>query len=551
MLVCVSLQLPKVAMYQIYRVANRHNRNADDQETKDSKKKAHRLEPDDIGIAGVRQLMDPSYNLCEKCFWLCALLLCCGICLYQAITLTLHYLSNPIAIEIQIIRNDTISLPAITICPVSLSNDFTLAFEFFRQRQCKEHGKEQNCSFMTLFQELNITLEELWQENKVTPENFEINSTCGINLGSQESEDSVCHNGRMKHNMHHKFVKTVFGTCLYSAQRKPFSYKGPDTYISFKSTNMFPLGGPLFNYDYYESEVNAKLGRNDKPTFFESYNKGMTDQTTNESTSIMANNSNENERDKYTTSITTNANTSNSVLSNESPAGTAYAGGHLTSDSSWKDKIEFAYFLHEPGVIPRHDASYFAESVFKGYFTELRISVKEYRYLNTKANPCTDVQTFTECRDNCLDKKLQNIVPCSFPFLKASNKKVCINSSEFLEDAYRKTLEFYRTMKLSDCDCKRKCTDVIYSVMSDVVNMPWEWKSTVQLSYPINIYEVVIENHAYSLESLLSDIAGSIGFYMGVCILSIVEIVNNIVKKKILARFQRQNNDVELGPTRF
>ncbi|CAG0889101.1 unnamed protein product [Darwinula stevensoni] len=76
----------------------------------------HRISPSEIEISGLNVVLDRGSNLARRVIWAFILVVCFGLMLAQCLDRLFTFLSGPIAVTIQVTRNESLNFPAVTIC---------------------------------------------------------------------------------------------------------------------------------------------------------------------------------------------------------------------------------------------------------------------------------------------------------------------------------------------------------------------------------------------------------------------------------------------------
>lgn len=80
------------------------------------------------------------------------------------------------------------------------------------------------------------------------------------------------------------------------------------------------------------------------------------------------------------------------------------------------------------------------------------------------------------------------------------------------------------------CNCLKPCNELLYTTKFDMRYVPnnTNSRSVVKIYYEDMTYERIEENLSYGIVSLLCDIGGNLGLFLGACVISIFEIVEII-----------------------
>ena len=80
------------------------------------KKSAKRDSGTQVNISGLRAAIDVNRALGRRLLWVFLLTICFAVMLVQMTDRVRHYLSEPVAVQVSVARNTSLTYPAITIC---------------------------------------------------------------------------------------------------------------------------------------------------------------------------------------------------------------------------------------------------------------------------------------------------------------------------------------------------------------------------------------------------------------------------------------------------
>ena len=69
-----------------------------------------------INISGLRAATDENRQRSRRLIWVFLLTLCFGVMVAQITDRVRHFLSEPVAVQVRVARNSSLTYPAITIC---------------------------------------------------------------------------------------------------------------------------------------------------------------------------------------------------------------------------------------------------------------------------------------------------------------------------------------------------------------------------------------------------------------------------------------------------
>ena len=88
---------------------------------------------------------------------------------------------------------------------------------------------------------------------------------------------------------------------------------------------------------------------------------------------------------------------------------------------------------------------------------------------------------------------------------------------------------FYKFTFLSGCKCKESCKPKIYKATQRKVKMFNDSKWRLKIKFESNMVNIIREYPLYTFEELISQLGGTCGFFMGMSILSVFEIIFHII----------------------
>ena len=209
-------------------------------------------------------------------------------------------------------------------------------------------------------------------------------------------------------------------------------------------------------------------------------------------------------------------------------------------------------------------------SIFSGLTTWLRVAVNTWynvRLSHTRLSLLEDTGTcsaednaewlYTVCMGECMGKKTNMTMTCMVPWFEAypypPGFVPCRTFEEFAANSpshHRFDEESFVEMS-SGCRCLKPCTSEQYEVNQQIVwqlrdttvyqDLPWLIglnASRVDLSLPAEV-QVIQEKEAYSFQTFISEVGGSLGLMLGGSLLTFVEIFDCIITACCARRWKR------------
>ncbi|XP_042878294.1 uncharacterized protein LOC122257202, partial [Penaeus japonicus] len=127
---------------------------------KEKLKPRENLQLNYLTIHGIHKLKDPSLSWPRRLAWLVLLLAGLSGLLYLITDQLLLYLSRPIRVQVSIVKNETLTLPAITIC-LREKYDYNNLLALWWEHEQK--GKLPRDAELQLLARTNLTLTDIWR----------------------------------------------------------------------------------------------------------------------------------------------------------------------------------------------------------------------------------------------------------------------------------------------------------------------------------------------------------------------------------------------------
>jgi len=195
-------------------------------------------------------------------------------------------------------------------------------------------------------------------------------------------------------------------------------------------------------------------------------------------------------------------------------------------DNGWK------ILIHDRQQTPVIDIRTHGSTLHNGWGKDIRIYIRQFETLNTWNHPCSKEGKYSLCIADCFVKTAAASMSCRLPFMDAV-MDYC--ATTVMYEKHSKKLHqqlFYGKWSSSQCSCQRQCDENIYVTSSETFQMEAnETKlSKLRLFYQDFTFDEIIETADYGLVSLLCDIGGSMGFLLGVSVLTLFEIVDAVTQ---------------------
>ena len=143
--------------------------------------------------------------------------------------------------------------------------------------------------------------------------------------------------------------------------------------------------------------------------------------------------------------------------------------------------------------------------------------------------------SYNGCMDRCAAMKMKKrcgIVNYFFRELVSAEDELALKPNTTAVECLRKLLIEYSDTNafLIDCGCQQPCTQRVYEVtrkrVGDLVG-PFYWR--LKIRFKNKMVNVIREHTLYTAQELISQVGGSCGLFLGMSILSLIEIIFHAV----------------------
>lgn len=105
-----------------------------------------------------------------------------------------------------------------------------------------------------------------------------------------------------------------------------------------------------------------------------------------------------------------------------------------------------------------------------------------------------------------------------------SSLPLCVNASD-LRATYNTIINLFHHHHAGVCQCPRRCTEILYNTVWDVKKQHPQGATVMHITIPDDSIEVFAERYAYTFVRLLCDLGGTLGLFLGFCVLTILELL--------------------------
>jgi len=207
----------------------------------------------------------------------------------------------------------------------------------------------------------------------------------------------------------------------------------------------------------------------------------------------------------------------------------------------YKDDPGWKILIHDRRDTPVIDVRTHGNTLNRGWGKDIRIYIREFKTLNTWGRPCEEDGSYSQCISECFEAVAASKMTCRLPFMNISWMNYCSTPQSYrANEKIVDELVFYGRWSSSQCHCQRRCEQDIYVPSTETYQMTADEKnlSKIRLYYQDFTFDDIEESYDYGAVSLLCDIGGSLGFLLGVSVLTLFEIVDAMARAMV--RLMRQ-----------
>ncbi|CAG9830709.1 unnamed protein product [Diabrotica balteata] len=222
-------------------------------------------------------------------------------------------------------------------------------------------------------------------------------------------------------------------------------------------------------------------------------------------------------------------------------------GGYSDSSSPG-----YQLYLHGPNEVLTYsnsEGSSFIEYLDLDSSEEMyvKFEIQQFKMHPSSDEDCVPDEHYSksQCEDYCIGQAIVSNTNCTVPWLRLPPNMSFPECDDFL--SVRNSIQYYinRSMRrtyLEQCNCRKACDFTVYK--SYIINR----KSVESLLEPncviyiycTNLIFRMTEVLGYDSNQLLSDIGGSLGFLLGLSVISLICIIEQIFKIMFRIFFKRK-----------
>uniref|UniRef100_T1ITG9 Uncharacterized protein n=1 Tax=Strigamia maritima TaxID=126957 RepID=T1ITG9_STRMM len=155
------------------------------------------------------------------------------------------------------------------------------------------------------------------------------------------------------------------------------------------------------------------------------------------------------------------------------------------------------------------------------------LSAKRFKILNETRKPCDTNQVVNECEKNCFENALKNITQCRLPMTSYVDVPLCANGRD-ANVVYNQLLNLAVSFDYEkQCICPKICDEILYT---DHFKMIEEYhESWLLIYFDNNVIEEIEEYYSYLFISFICDFGGNLGLFLGLSIPAIFQLGESII----------------------
>nr|WCI13718.1 broad-range thermal receptor 1 protein [Scolopendra subspinipes]WCI13721.1 broad-range thermal receptor 1 [Scolopendra mutilans] len=156
------------------------------------------------------------------------------------------------------------------------------------------------------------------------------------------------------------------------------------------------------------------------------------------------------------------------------------------------------------------------------------IRFTQINYANKTDSPCVDSEEYAACVEDFIEQRIYEKaqVQCRLPYMRpklplcstpTDARKIFVATDDVIQNFEKES------------SCKRKCEETLYIV--EFMHLFERSNISIDMSvyFAYNYIQVATEYLTYTLRGLLSDIGGVLGLFLGICILSVIEVFEVVI----------------------
>ncbi|KAF2900345.1 hypothetical protein ILUMI_05840, partial [Ignelater luminosus] len=213
----------------------------------------------------------------------------------------------------------------------------------------------------------------------------------------------------------------------------------------------------------------------------------------------------------------------------------------------------FHVFIHdevERFTEKSQQADMFKEYIYVEAGDGIQVNIKMHKYnqLPTSNNKCApqNIYSKSRCVDDGVNKLITEAVGCSTPWVPNEHLSSCKTFQQTKQIVDYSTPSIYLDRYLEQTQCAERCNATTYTPFLQSIRAIPLPTAAIKIYFSTNLYTVMEEIAGYDWNALLADLGGSLGFLLGLSVISMIglaeELFSTIIKMK-----QNRKVNIELN----
>ncbi|XP_050503324.1 acid-sensing ion channel 5 isoform X2 [Diabrotica virgifera virgifera] len=222
------------------------------------------------------------------------------------------------------------------------------------------------------------------------------------------------------------------------------------------------------------------------------------------------------------------------------------------SDYSYSNSPGYQLYLHGPNEVLTYsnsEGSSFIEYLDLDSSEEMSVKfeIQQFQIHPSSDEDCVPDEHYSKskCEDYCIGQAIVNITNCTVPWLRLPPNMSFAECDDYL--SVRNSIQYYinrgmRRIYLEQCNCRKPCEFTIYKsyiINRKPVDSILEPSCSIYI-YCTNLIFRMTEVLSYDSNQLLSDIGGSLGFLLGLSVISLICIIEQVFRITFKIFFKRK-----------
>uniref|UniRef100_T1J8P5 Uncharacterized protein n=1 Tax=Strigamia maritima TaxID=126957 RepID=T1J8P5_STRMM len=156
----------------------------------------------------------------------------------------------------------------------------------------------------------------------------------------------------------------------------------------------------------------------------------------------------------------------------------------------------------------------------------------KFEFIATKKKPCSTTKAVADCWRKCLEEGIIEKVAktnCRIPpmpnVVAKKELQLCSNAADLNKTQFSVIRRFELRENMQCNDCPRRCKEVLFNILQDVVKPGKNGSTVLHIYIPDNTIDSLNEKYTYDFVTFLCELGGTLGLFLGFCSLTLIELV--------------------------